>query len=224
MTLAPPQAPLPWWLNSSRKTCNPGERRKRSAGMMYKSVNGFVEVNPAADLKPQLVQGEQIIIIIIIIIINPLTVRIVGHYRWFHNQFPPVSPVLHCSLGLNELQACPFPEVVFPPLPLPALSSSPFHCALQNGFGQTWWTIPLQFASLYDDQEVFVWSNCLLYLGKDFLIGNMIFVSMYAMCSITISRAPKKNTSHGNEVLPQEWDVNWGQDSRHLLKDWQTKR
>ena len=30
-----------------------------------------------------------------------------------------------------------FPDVVFPPLPLSALSSSPFHCALQDGFGQT---------------------------------------------------------------------------------------
>ena len=27
---------------------------------------------------------------------------------------------------------CPFPDVVFPPLPLSALSSSPFHCALQD--------------------------------------------------------------------------------------------
>ena len=45
-------------------------------------------------------------------------------------------PVLHCALGLAELQACPFPDVVFPPLPLSALSSSPFHCALQGGFGQ----------------------------------------------------------------------------------------
>ena len=47
------------------------------------------------------------------------------------------SPVLHCPLGLAELQACPFPDVVFPPLPLSALSSSPFHYALQDGFGQT---------------------------------------------------------------------------------------
>ena len=46
-------------------------------------------------------------------------------------------PVLHCPLGLAELQACPFPGVVFPPLPMSALSSSPFHCALQDGFGQT---------------------------------------------------------------------------------------
>ena len=31
-------------------------------------------------------------------------------------------------------------------------------------------TIPLQFASFYDCQEVFVWCNCLLDLGMDFLI------------------------------------------------------
>ena len=30
--------------------------------------------------------------------------------------------------------------------------------------------------SLYGDQEVFVWSDCLLDLGTDFLIGNMVFV------------------------------------------------
>ena len=41
-------------------------------------------------------------------------------------------------LELAELKACPLPDVVFPPLPLSALSSSPFHCALQDGFGQTW--------------------------------------------------------------------------------------
>ena len=37
-------------------------------------------------------------------------------------------------------------------------------------------TIPLQLAFLYDGQKVFVWSNCLLDLGKDFLVGNMVFV------------------------------------------------
>ena len=35
--------------------------------------------------------------------------------------------------------------------------------------------IPLQFASLYDGQEVFLWSDCLLDLGTDFLVGNMVF-------------------------------------------------
>ena len=38
-----------------------------------------------------------------------------GHYRWLHNQFPPFFPVLHCPLGLGELQACPFSDAVFPP-------------------------------------------------------------------------------------------------------------
>ena len=35
-----------------------------------------------------------------------------------------VSPVLHCPLGLGKLQPCLFPDVVFPPLPLSALSST----------------------------------------------------------------------------------------------------
>ena len=117
--------------------------------------------------------------------IYPLTWGSSGHHRWFCNQLPPFPPVLHCHLGLAEHHACPFPDVVFPPLPLSALSSSPFHCALQDGFGQTWWTgnmtIPLQFASLYDRQEVFVWSDCLLDLGTYFLVGNMAF--LYEICS-----------------------------------------
>ena len=37
-------------------------------------------------------------------------------------------------------------------------------------------TIPLQFASLYDGQEVFVLSDSLLDLGMDFLVGNMIII------------------------------------------------
>ena len=59
------------------------------------------------------------------------------HRKWFHNQFPPFFSVLHYPPGLGEIQACPFPDVVFPSLLLSALSSSPFHCALQGGFGQT---------------------------------------------------------------------------------------
>ena len=54
----------------------------------------------------------------------PLTARSLGHHMWFCNQFPPFSPVLHCPLGLGELQAYPFPNVVLPPLPPSALSSS----------------------------------------------------------------------------------------------------
>ena len=36
--------------------------------------------------------------------------------------------------------------------------------------------ILVQFASLYIGLEVFVWSDCLLDLGTDFLVGNMVFV------------------------------------------------
>ena len=37
--------------------------------------------------------------------------------------------------------------------------------------------IPLQFASLYDGQEVFAWSDCLLHLGTDLLVGNAVFAT-----------------------------------------------
>ena len=92
----------------------------------------------------------------------------------------PFFPVLQCPLRLDELQACPlFPDVVFPFVPLSVLSSSIFHCALQDGFCQTWWTgdmtIPLQFAYLYDGQ-VFIWSDRLLDLGTDYLVDNIVFV------------------------------------------------
>ena len=78
-----------------------------------------------------------IIIIIIIIIINSLTERVVGAPQMILQPVFSIFPALHCPLGLAELQACPFSDVVFPPLPLSALSSFPFHCALQDGFGQT---------------------------------------------------------------------------------------
>ena len=121
-----------------------------------------------------------IIINIIIIIIYPLTARVVGTPLMILQPVSFIFAVLYCPLGLCELKASPFPDVVFLSLPLPALFSSPFHCALQDGFGQIWWTgdmtMPLQFASLYNGQEVFVWSDCLLDLDTDFLVGNMVFV------------------------------------------------
>ena len=94
-------------------------------------------------------------------------------------------PVFHCLLGLGEVHACPFPDVVFPPLPLSALSSSPFHCARQDGFGQTWWTgdmtIPLQIAYFYGGQEIFMWSSCILSLGTT---SSLVTWSLYKMSSI----------------------------------------
>ena len=55
----------------------------------------------------------------------------------------------------------------------------PCHFALQDGFGQTLWTgdmsTPLQLHLFYDGQEVTVWSDWLLDLGTNFLVGNMVF-------------------------------------------------
>ena len=111
---------------------------------------------------------------IIIIIIYPLSARIVGASQMISQ---PVSSIFPCS---------PLPSVTLrtPGLSIPwcclptsssvsvsALSSPSFQCALQDGFGHTWWmgnmTIPLQFASLYNSQEIFMWSDCLLDLGTD---------------------------------------------------------
>ena len=61
-----------------------------------------------------------------IIIINPLTARVVGAPELM---LQPVFSIFPCSplpLGLAELQACPFPDVVFPPLPLSASLLPPF--------------------------------------------------------------------------------------------------
>ena len=44
-------------------------------------------------------------------------------------------------------------------------------------------SIPLQFASLYDGQGVFVWSDFLLDLGTYFLVGNMVFLWRYVVVS-----------------------------------------
>ena len=72
-----------------------------------------------------------------------------GHHRQFHNHFPLLFSVLHCPLGLGKLQACAFPDVVFPPLLLSALSfTSPYHCALQNDLARLdeWKTCPYHFS------------------------------------------------------------------------------
>ena len=56
------------------------------------------------------------------------------------------------------------------------LSSHLFLCLPSSPFQKGNMTIPLQFASLYDRQEIFMWSNCLLDPGTDFLVGNMVLV------------------------------------------------
>ena len=78
---------------------------------------------------------DQIIKIFTFIFTYHLTAGVVGAPQMTSQ---PVSSIFLCSLlplGLGKLQARPFPDVVFPSLPLSALSSSPSHCALQDGFG-----------------------------------------------------------------------------------------
>ena len=58
-------------------------------------------------------------------LIYTLTARVVGAPQMISQ---PVSSIFPCSplpSGTWLLQACPFPDVVFPPLPLSPLSSSP---------------------------------------------------------------------------------------------------
>ena len=93
---------------------------------------------------------------------------------------------LHFSLFSTTPGTRRIPGLSIPWCCLPTSSSvcliffPPFHCALQDGFRLTWWmgdmSIPLQFASLYDGQEVFMWSDCLLNLRTDLLVVNMVFV------------------------------------------------
>ena len=73
------------------------------------------------------------------------------------------------ATGTWQTPAASIPWCYLPISFLSTLSSFTFHCALQDGFGQTRWTedmsMLLQFASLYNDQ-VFMESNCLLDLGR----------------------------------------------------------
>ena len=62
--------------------------------------------------------------IFIIIIIYPLTARVVGAPQMISQ---PISSIFPCSPLPSRtwrMQVCPFPDVVFPPLPLSALPSS----------------------------------------------------------------------------------------------------
>ena len=63
--------------------------------------------------------------IFIIIIIYPLTARVVGAPQMISQ---PISSIFPCSPLPSRtwrMQVCPFPDVVFPPLPLSALFPPP---------------------------------------------------------------------------------------------------
>ena len=111
-------------------------------------------------------------------LINPLTARVVWASQMISQPVSSTFPVLHCPLGLGELWACPFPNAVFPPLFLSALSSS-----LSLWLAR--WVWPDLMNGKHDHTTavcISLWSsdlhgsNCLLDLGTDFLVGNMVFV------------------------------------------------
>ena len=102
----------------------------------------YVKINVFFPASPQLVKVPSLKLgagqtHFILTFTYPLTVEVVWSPQMTTQPVSSIFPVLHCPLGLGELQACQFPFVVFPPHPLSALSSSPFQCALQDGFGQT---------------------------------------------------------------------------------------
>ena len=92
----------------------------------------------AVQFQYSLWEDERGMVALFIIITYPINARVVWTPQMISQ---PVSSIFPCSPLCSgtcfELQACPFPDVVFPPLPLSAWSS-PFHCALQDGFCQTW--------------------------------------------------------------------------------------
>ena len=67
----------------------------------------------------------------------PLTAKVTGTPQMTSQPVFSIVSVLHCPLELGDLQACPFPDVVFASFVLSALPSFSFHCTLQDDFGQT---------------------------------------------------------------------------------------
>ena len=114
----------------------------------------------------------------IIIIIFSLTAKVVGAPQMISQ---PVSSIFPCSLlpsGTWKTPGLSIPWCCLPTSSSVCLIFFPPSLCLARWVGQTWWTgdmsTPLQFASFYS--QVFVWSDCPLDLGTDFLLGNMVFV------------------------------------------------
>ena len=71
-------------------------------------------------------------------LIYPLTSRVVGAPQMMSQPVSSIFSLFFTALwDLANSRPVHFPDVISPPLLLSALSSSSFHCALQDGFGQT---------------------------------------------------------------------------------------
>ena len=91
-----------------------------------------------------------------LIIINPLTARVVGAPQMISQPVSSIFPCYPLSSGTGEFQACPFPDVVFPPLPLSALSSPPFHYAVSTGRRiRSWYYVSTALFSRLAEEKTF---------------------------------------------------------------------
>ena len=89
-----------------------------------------------------------------------------GHRRWFHNQFPPFFPCSPLPSWTWRTPGLSIPWCCLPTSSSVCLVFFPLSLCLARWF---WPHLmnerhdhTLQFASLYDRQEIFVWSDCLL--------------------------------------------------------------
>ena len=100
----------------------------------WRTQNKIRHPKTAAHSKPRF---SAFFLLLLIIIIDPLTARVVGAPQMISQQVSSILPCSPLPSRTWRTPACPLLDVVFPPLPRSASSSSPFHCALQDGFGQT---------------------------------------------------------------------------------------
>ena len=80
-------------------------------------------------------------------------------------------------------------------------------------------SVPLQFASLYDGHEVFIWSDFLLNFGTGSLVGNM---TLYGMHGIFWEHFISMRGENGNEdenvvILDISLDIDVGIDSWYAI-------
>ena len=113
-------------------------------------------------------------------LIYPLTIRVIGAPQMI---LQPVSSIFPCS---------PLPPGTWwtPDLSIPwyCLPTSSSVCLVFLPLSlpcKMILAVPLQFAFLYDGQVVCVWSNCLLDLGTDILIGNSHCMRCIVLCGST---------------------------------------
>ena len=147
----------------------------------------------------------------IIIIIYPSTMRVVWAPQVISQ---PLSSIFPCSPLSSGTLRTPGLSIPWCCLPTSSLSGtfSPFHHALQDGFGQTWWTgdmtIPLQFVSLR-------WS------GGHHFIGCKALLNFMPFC--TVCRCTWKWPSHIQmhekicKLCPLKWNTRQSHKAYHAF-------